>query len=134
MFVDARIPLRFGRVESAGPEDALLVEGEAVPAPGRAMAWFRPGAHAPGCACATSHRRAPPSGVTCRWYHSIYSALVGADASKDTLRAARGQKQEANVPPARTSYHTQHSSRRHRPMRRRRWMPSEGLWWGRDLV
>lgn len=53
MFVDARIPVRFGRVEDAGPEDALLVEGEGEPVPGRAVAWFRPGAgpHAPGCAC-----------------------------------------------------------------------------------
>lgn len=57
MFVDARIPVRFGRVEDAGPEDALLVEGEGVPegapapVPDRAVAWFRPGVHAPGCAC-----------------------------------------------------------------------------------
>lgn len=51
MFVDARVPLRFGRAEEAGPQDALLVEGEGTPVPGRAVAWFRPGAHAPGCAC-----------------------------------------------------------------------------------
>lgn len=61
MFVDARVPVRFGRAEDAGPEDAVLVEGDGAPVPGRAVAWFRPGAggagaggagaHAPGCAC-----------------------------------------------------------------------------------
>ena len=56
MFVDARVPVRFGRAEDAGSEDALLVEGDGAPVPGRAVAWFRPGAgrggaHAPGCAC-----------------------------------------------------------------------------------
>lgn len=53
VFIDARVPVRTGRVEEAGTEVALLIEGGvAVPA-GVAVARIAaiPAQHAPGCAC-----------------------------------------------------------------------------------
>jgi hypothetical protein len=44
----------FADQASAGPDDALLIEGEAPAPPGRAVARFAAGPrpwHAPGCAC-----------------------------------------------------------------------------------
>jgi hypothetical protein len=53
-FIDARIPLVFGRDADAAPSDALLREGEGEPGPG--YDWFLPAgetAHPAGCACCT---------------------------------------------------------------------------------
>jgi hypothetical protein len=58
-FIDARLPLVFGRPEDAGPRDALLIEGEGAPAPDRD--WFLPGpetAHPAGCACCAARNGA----------------------------------------------------------------------------
>jgi len=55
--LDVRIPVRFGPVDQAGEDDALVVEGgvEGGPAPrtGAAAAAFEPdgGGHPAGCAC-----------------------------------------------------------------------------------
>ena len=51
-FLDARIPLVFADAAEAGPDDAVLYEGEGAPAPGRD--WFETAPetpHAVGCAC-----------------------------------------------------------------------------------
>jgi hypothetical protein len=52
--LDARIPLIFGRVEDAGPDDALLIEGDDPVVVAGAVARIAPAVvagHAPGCAC-----------------------------------------------------------------------------------
>jgi hypothetical protein len=52
--MDARVPVVFGDIATAGPDDGLLIEGAAPAPPGRAVARFTPGPlrwHAPGCAC-----------------------------------------------------------------------------------
>jgi len=51
---DARLPVVFGTVATAGPEDALLIEGDAPALPGQTVARFTAGPlpwHAAGCAC-----------------------------------------------------------------------------------
>jgi hypothetical protein len=52
LMLDARLPLLFGRAENAGPDDALLIEGQGHPAHGRD--WFMPAVptgHPANCAC-----------------------------------------------------------------------------------
>jgi len=51
---DPRVPVVFGDLAAAGPDDGLLIEGEAPAPPGRAVARFASGPrpwHAAGCAC-----------------------------------------------------------------------------------
>jgi hypothetical protein len=51
---DARVPVIFGDIAAAGPDDGLLIEGEAPAPPGRAVARFSSAPrrwHAAGCAC-----------------------------------------------------------------------------------
>jgi hypothetical protein len=52
--IDARVPVVFGRLDEAGADDAVLIEGDA-PAPGvAAVLRFMPGTdsgHVAGCAC-----------------------------------------------------------------------------------
>jgi hypothetical protein len=54
---DGRVTVRFGSAAGAGPDDALLVEGEAPVPVGHSEARFRlaPGlpGHPAGCACCT---------------------------------------------------------------------------------
>lgn len=54
MHIDARVPVIFGPLESAGPEDALLIEGDDVAPVGRIVirlsADVRP-EHLTGCVC-----------------------------------------------------------------------------------
>ena len=52
--MDARVPVVFGDIATAGPDDGLLIEGDTPAPPGRAVARFTPGPlrwHARGCAC-----------------------------------------------------------------------------------
>ena len=55
LFVDARVPIRFGCVEDAGPHAALLIEGAAEMSELRPLARFvlpaAVPAHAAGCVC-----------------------------------------------------------------------------------
>lgn len=54
MFIDARIPVVFGRIEEAGQEDALLIEGDGEAPPGRVVVRLAAevGAnHMAGCVC-----------------------------------------------------------------------------------
>jgi hypothetical protein len=53
---DARLPVVFGDIAMAGPNDALLIEGDAPAPPGLAVARFSANPlrwHAVGCACCT---------------------------------------------------------------------------------
>jgi hypothetical protein len=52
LMLDARLPVAFGQEPDAGPTDALLLEGEGEPTPGRD--WFTASSatgHPAGCAC-----------------------------------------------------------------------------------
>ena len=51
--LDKRIPVRFGRLDEAGEDDALVIEGAAAPRTGAAAVAFEPdgGIHRAGCAC-----------------------------------------------------------------------------------
>lgn len=54
LFMDARVPVRFAAANQAGPEDALLIEGDAPAPAGRVVARFalpEQPAHPIGCAC-----------------------------------------------------------------------------------
>ena len=53
--LDARLPVRFGTLDQAGAETALLIEGDAPAPPGVPVARFveAAGAHPAGCACCT---------------------------------------------------------------------------------
>lgn len=56
--IDARIQVQLGDLETAGPDCALLIEGEDLVAPAgmpveRFMPAASPGAHPSGCACCT---------------------------------------------------------------------------------
>ncbi len=55
LFVDARVPLRFGSVQDAAAGSALLIEGDASFPLGLPAAHFAPagpaGLHPPGCPC-----------------------------------------------------------------------------------
>ncbi|HSU06842.1 MAG TPA: hypothetical protein VLI93_14840 [Acetobacteraceae bacterium] len=58
-FVDARVPVRFGSADEAGPDSALLIENDGPLPPGRPAACFTvprvfgPRPHAAGCRCCT---------------------------------------------------------------------------------
>ena len=58
LFVDARVPVRFGSVSDAAPGLALLIEGDTRAPDGVAVARFTdtapPGPHPPGCPCCTA--------------------------------------------------------------------------------
>jgi hypothetical protein len=51
--LDARIPVRFGPLDQAGGDDALIVEGGPAPRTGAAAVAFEldGGGHPAGCAC-----------------------------------------------------------------------------------
>jgi hypothetical protein len=61
---DTRVPVVFGSIESAGPDDALLFEGAVRPWAG-AVAQFEPSTdHAAGCVCCAPRKGA---GVALGW-------------------------------------------------------------------
>jgi hypothetical protein len=54
MHIDARIPVVFGTIDQLGPDDALLIEGDAVAPEGRVVVRLAAEAtpsHAIGCVC-----------------------------------------------------------------------------------
>ena len=54
MWMDARLPLRFGPLETRAPDEAVLTDGPASPpAPAATFEAASAPAHAPGCACCT---------------------------------------------------------------------------------
>lgn len=61
MYIDARIPIVFGSLEQAGPEDALLIDGDAPAPEGRVVARLSGSdapIHAPGCLCCVPRSQA----------------------------------------------------------------------------
>jgi len=96
---DARIGVRFGAAADAGPEDALLIEGDS-PADRPAVARFplpvRIAAHPPGCLCCAP--RGPAAQALGRlflarargelpWFRSVV-AVTRSAAGADAVRAA----------------------------------------------
>ena len=54
MFIDARVPVVFGGIEDAGPDDALLLDGDMEVPEGKVAVRLSAGsapAHATGCVC-----------------------------------------------------------------------------------
>jgi hypothetical protein len=54
MFIDARVPVLFGSVEDARPDDALLIDGDAEAPAGHVVARLSgdgSAAHVAGCVC-----------------------------------------------------------------------------------
>ena len=97
---DDRVPVRFGAAADAGPDEALLIEGDA-PAPGRpAIARFvlraRLATHPLGCGCCTP--RGPVAEALGRlflarargevpWFSSVVAVTIGAPGRDAVLGA-----------------------------------------------
>ncbi len=93
MLSDLRIPVVFGDLADAGPQDAVLAEGDL---PG-AAAHFVPGSgHAPGCACCVARGEA---GRALAWllharargevpFFTRVVAVVTTDAARADIRSA----------------------------------------------
>jgi hypothetical protein len=67
--VDARVPVRFGTLETAADDAALLIEGDGPVVPDRPVACFSAGAavgHPVGCACCAA--RSPGAQVLARLF------------------------------------------------------------------
>ena len=105
---DARLPLRFGTLDRAGPETALLIEGDAPAPAGVAVARFALPIgfprHAIGCACCAP--RGPAAEALGRlflararggiWFREVLAvaspagqAAVRAALAEDVVTAAR---------------------------------------------
>jgi hypothetical protein len=96
MFTDLRIPVIFGDLSEAGPQDAVLAEGGALVHAG-ATAAFQPGTgHAPGCACCVPRGEA---GRALAWllhararnqvpFFTRVIAVVETDAGRADIRSA----------------------------------------------
>jgi hypothetical protein len=102
---DDRVPVRFGSAVTAGPHDALLVEGEALVPAGHAVARFRvsiglPG-HRLGCPCCTP--RGPVAEALGRLFlararaeaafFNAVVAVVATPAGEASVRAALAEDQ-----------------------------------------
>jgi hypothetical protein len=96
---DARIGVRFGTASNAGPDEALLIEGDAPtdrPATARFVMPARISTHPRGCACCTP--RGPVADALGRlflartrgevpWFRTVV-AVTRDDAGADAVRAA----------------------------------------------
>ena len=52
MFIDARVPVVFGEISDAGPDDALLIDGDAEAPEGRVVVRLgNEPTHVQGCVC-----------------------------------------------------------------------------------
>ncbi len=111
--IDDRIGVRFGPASDAGPEDAVLIEGDAAadrPAAAHFILPPRLGAHPIGCACCVP--RGPVSAALGRlflarargelpWFRSVVAVTrtaAGAEAVRaalagDVVTAARFRKE-----------------------------------------
>ncbi|HEY6434207.1 MAG TPA: hypothetical protein VIZ17_19705 [Acetobacteraceae bacterium] len=79
LFLDARIPVRFGALSEAGPDSALLIEGEdALPASRAAAGFTMPvvaTGHPAGCACCA------PRTPVCQALSRLFLARARGDAA-----------------------------------------------------
>lgn len=102
---DHRVPVRFAPADAAGPDEALLIEGDAAVPVGRAIAWFRPAqglaGHPFGCACCVP--RGPAAGALGRlflarargevaFFRSVVAAVT-TPAGEAAVRAALADDQ-----------------------------------------
>jgi hypothetical protein len=76
IFVDARIPVVFAAAASAGPDDALLVEGDGLVGPGPVarFASGQPG-HVAGCTCCA------PRGAVAEALHRLFLARARGEVA-----------------------------------------------------
>ena len=107
---DERLPVRFAAAATAGPDDALLVEGEAPVAAAHAMARFRLGpslmGHPAGCACCTP--RGPVAEALGRLFLSrargdvtFFRSVLAVTATRGGEAAVRAALAEDHVSAAR---------------------------------
>ncbi len=76
--MDARVQLRIGTADMAGPDDALLIEGDGAVPYGSVHGRFvvpETGAHAAGCACC------PPRGPVAEALTRLFLQRVRGDVS-----------------------------------------------------
>ena len=109
--MDARVPVRIGAVAEAGPDDALLIEGDGPAPDGVPLERFRvpvfeigpAGPHRIGCACCTP--RVPVADALARlflarargdsgFFQSVLAVPLGA-AGAAAIRAALDSDQMA---------------------------------------
>ncbi len=98
VFVDARLPVRFGPIDAVGPESALLIEGDAPAPPGVPVARFvlaassYPPGHPPGCACCAP--RGPAAEALGRLF---LDRARGGRLFRDVVAVTRGPAGKAAV-------------------------------------
>ena len=94
LFLDARLPVRFGTADQAGPETALLIEGDAPAPAGAAVARFvlASGGHPAGCACCAP--RGPAAEALARLF---LGRARGGGLFRDVVALVRGPAGEAAV-------------------------------------
>lgn len=93
---DPRIPIRFGAFSDAGPQVALLIEGDAPAPPGITCARFalRPSFHPGGCTCCAP-RGAAAEALTrlflagVRGWTGLFRSVVAVTASENGRQAVR---------------------------------------------
>ena len=94
LFLDARLPVRFGTPDQAGPEAALLIEGD-VPAPSGVLAArfvLAQGGHSAGCACCA------PRGPAAEALRRLFLTRArGGQLFREVVAVVRGQAGEAAV-------------------------------------
>lgn len=102
---DDRVPVRFGPADTAGPHEALLVEGEALTPAGHATAQFKVSigraGHRLGCPCCTP--RGPVGEALGRLFlararaeapfFNAVVAVVATPAGEASVRAALAEDQ-----------------------------------------
>lgn len=92
--LDARLPVRFGTPDQAGPETALLIEGDLPAPPGVPSARFvlPVAAHPAGCACCA------PRGPTAEALGRLFlDRARGGRLFREVVAVTRGPEGEAAV-------------------------------------
>jgi len=91
---DPRLPVRFGLIDQAGLETALLIEGETEAPAGVPFARFvlAPGLHPAGCACCVP--RAPAAAALGRLF---LARARGGPLFREVIAVTRGPAGEAAV-------------------------------------
>ena len=51
LWMDARLPIRFGPLDTRAPDEAVLTDGAAVPGPAASFEPGMAGSHQPDCTC-----------------------------------------------------------------------------------
>jgi hypothetical protein len=98
LFLDARVPVRFGSVSDATDGSALLIEGDAPAPDGEAVARFTnaaaAGLHPPGCPCCVTRSPAAVALATlflarARGERAFFRAVVAVCSTPEGREAVR---------------------------------------------